>query len=99
MSQLKNNSNLDLSREWEILLIYYMIFQIKTAKFEKISKCWLETREISWAKFEIAPGSGVAEGDDLSGADEGEVERVEEENDVFTTVVLQADFLELTWKK
>ena len=52
-----------------------------------------------WNRAEIAPGSGVAEGDDLGGADEGEVERVEEENDVFATVVLQADFLELTWKK
>ena len=46
--------------------------------------------------FKISPGSGVAEGDDLGGADEGEVERVEEEDDVFALVVRQADLLELT---
>ena len=49
---------------------------------------WLETWEIPRAQFELAPGSGVAEGDDLGGADEGEVERVEEEDNVFATIVL-----------
>ena len=46
--------------------------------------------------FKISPGSGVAEGDDLGGADEGEVERVEEEDDVFAPIVPKADLLELT---
>merc|ERR1719188_2539839 len=45
------------------------------------------------------PGSGVAEGDDLGGADEGEVEGVEEEDDIFTTVVRQTDLLELTYER
>ena len=60
---------------------------------------WLETWEPSRTQFDLPPGSGVAEGDDLGGADKGEVERVEEEDDVFATVVLKADLLELSWKK
>ena len=46
--------------------------------------------------FKISPGSGVAEGDDLGGADEGEVERVEEEDDVFALIVRETNLLELT---
>ena len=44
------------------------------------------------------PARGVAEGDDLGGTNKGEVQRIEEEDDVLTTVVLQADLLKLTWK-
>ena len=38
----------------------------------------------------------VIEGDDLGGADEGEVQRVEEEDNVLALVVVQRDLLELS---
>ena len=38
----------------------------------------------------------VIECEDLGGADEGEVERVEEEDDVFALIVRETDLLELT---
>jgi len=38
----------------------------------------------------------VREGDDLSRADEGEVQRIEEEDHIFPLVVFQRDFLELS---
>ena len=38
----------------------------------------------------------VVEGDDLGGTDEGEVQRVEEEDDVLALVVVQGDLLELS---
>ena len=41
------------------------------------------------------PGA-VIEGDDLSGADEGEVQGVEEEDHILALVVIQADLFELT---
>ena len=63
-----------------------IIFATFTSKHEKFQE----------TNFKISPGGGVAEGDDLGGADECEVERVEEEDDVFALVVRQADLLELT---
>ena len=38
----------------------------------------------------------VAEGDDLGRADKGEVERIEEEDDPLSTIILQSYFLEVT---
>jgi len=40
-------------------------------------------------------GGGFREGDDLSWADEGEVEGVEEENNIFAFVVAEGNFFEL----
>lgn len=37
----------------------------------------------------------VREGDNFSGADKGEIQRVEEENDIFALVIFQGDLLEL----
>ena len=44
--------------------------------------------------FEL--GNSVREGDDLSGADEGEVQGIKEEDNILTLVVIQGNLLELT---